>query len=395
MTSEAVGVVLAGGDGVNLAPLTPYIDKHLISILGKPLVYYPASSIVSLGIRRLFVIARDESGICDVLRRMLGEIDIACLKARRTLEETLEALALELHNVETVIISFGDVVMPIEAYRLAFSAHLSSGQYVTILISPLPDVRGYYEVNTIGGISIMKQDLHRPGYAWTGVLIAESEFLKALLESKGDLNKAFSLIKGVNLAYWSGWFVDVTYPWDILQCVRQLLDGLQHARISKDADISPKAVIEGPVIVEDNARIDHGAIIRGPVYIGRGAYVGTNALIRNYTSLEEGSSIGAISEVSESWIGRNATIGRGCFLGNSVVGDESVIEPGFVSLNVLPSGVELSHLTPIIIKGRKIVKLGVIIGPKARVGANSVAFAGSMVEANTYIPPLSTLRPGA
>lgn len=146
------------------------------------------------------------------------------------------------------------------------------------------------------------------------------------------------------------------------------------------------------MIIDEGARIDHGAIIRGPVYIGRNAYVGNNALIRNNTSLEEESVIGADAEITESLIGYRATVGRGSFIGSSIVGDESTIEPGVVTLNVLPSGVEVSHLSPVIIKGKSIAKLGAIIGPKARVGANSVIYPGSIIEHNRYIPPLSILK---
>jgi glucose-1-phosphate thymidylyltransferase len=225
------------------------------------------------------------------------------------------------------------------------------------------------------------------------VLIAEDEFLNSLYELDGDINGALRAFKGnVNVALWSGWFVDVSYPWDLLSAIKYLLSGLSEARVSKDADVSPRAVIEGPVIIDGGARVDHGAIIRGPVYVGKDVYVGNNAIIRNNTSLEEGSVVGADAEITESLIGRKATVGRGSFIGSSVIGDESTVEPGVVTLNVLPTGVEVSHLTPVIVRGKQIAKLGAIIGPRARIGANSVIYPGAIIEANRYVQPLSILK---
>ena len=66
--------------------------------------------------------------------------------------------------------------------------------------------------------------------------------------------------------------------------------------------------------------------------------------------------------------------------------------PGVVTLNVLPSGVEVSHISPVIVKGKQIAKLGAIVGPRARIGANSVIYPGSIIDANKYVQPLSILK---
>ncbi|MFB6471153.1 MAG: nucleotidyl transferase, partial [Vulcanisaeta sp. AZ3] len=285
------------------------------------------------------------------------------------------------------------VILPQDAYELALSSHVSSGKAVTILMTPLSDLQGYFEVEINNGTSINKVSIHKSGYAWAGVLVAERDFLSLLRENDGDLNRTLSSLRGnVNVALWSGWFVDVSYPWDLLSAVKYLLGNANEARISKDAEVSPRATIEGSVIIDSGAKIDHGAIIRGPAYIGVDTYVGNNAIIRNNTSLEEGSVVGADAEVTESLVGVRTTVSRGSFIGNSVIGDESTIEPGVVTLNVLPSGVEVSHLSPVIVKGKRLAKLGMIVGPRARIGANSVIYPGSIIDANKYIQPLSILK---
>ena len=390
---EVIGVVLGGGKGTNMDPLTPYIDKPLIRLLGRPLIYYPTSNMVQLGLRTIYVVSRNPTRVGNEVGQYFSNVSIENVGQRGDDINSAFKMINEVVGKGTVVVSFGDVVLPKEAYELALNSHVNSGRPVTILMTPLSDLQGYFEVQVNDVVAINKVAEHKSGYAWTGILVAEREFLTSLHEVDGNINEALRQFRGnVNVALWSGWFVDVSYPWDLLSAIRYLMSDLREARVSKDSDVSPRAAIEGPVIIDEGARVDHGAIIRGPVYVGRNAYVGNNALIRNNTSLEEGSVIGADAEITESLIGYRATVGRGSFIGSSVIGDESTIEPGVVTLNVLPSGVEVSHLSPVIVRGKQLAKLGAIVGPKARVGANSVIYPGSIIGHGRYVPPLSILK---
>ncbi|MDT7864189.1 MAG: NDP-sugar synthase [Vulcanisaeta sp.] len=390
---EVIGVVLGGGKGTNMEPLTPHLEKSLIRLLGKPLIYYPIKNLAQLGLRRMYVISRNPQRISNELGRYFEGVSLESIgQGGDDLNSALK-MVKEVSGKGTTLISFGDVVLPQEAYELALNSHVNSGKAITVLMTPLSDLQGYFEVEVVDGVVINKVSTHKSGYAWTGILVTERDFLNSLYELDGDINGALRLFRGnVNVALWSGWFVDVSYPWDLLSAIKYLLSDLSEARVSKDADISPKAMVEGPVVIDAGAKVDHGAIIRGPVYIGNDVYVGNNAIIRNNTSLEEGAVIGADAEITESLIGRKATVGRGSFIGSSIIGDESTIEPGVVTLNVLPTGVEVSHLSPVIIKGKQLAKLGAIVGPGTRIGANSVIYPGSIVEANKYIQPLSILK---
>lgn len=395
--SGIVGVVLGGGRGARMEPITPYVDKVLVRILGKPLIYYPLNSLLNLGLGKVYLISRNPTTLSSELAQYVEHRDVEYVtQGGEGLEDAL-SLIYEVVAHGTVMVTFGDVLMPPDAYRLALDSHMSSGASVTMLTTPMPDLQDYIEVGVEGDhITVAEATQHKAGYALAGVLVAEGEFLRALHEHGGDLNSVLGEFRGrVNLAVWSGWFIDITYPWDLLNAVRHLLSGLRESRISGSARISPRAVVEGPIVVDDGAEVDHGAIIKGPVYIGRDSYVGNNALVRNNTSIEEGAVVGADAEVTESLIEPRATVGRGSFVGDSVIGHEAVIEPGVVTLSVLPSGVEVSHVTPVVVKGKVVSKLGLIAGPRCRIGANSVIYPGTVVEPNRYVPPLSILKPHA
>jgi glucose-1-phosphate thymidylyltransferase len=64
------GILLAGGYGSRLFPITQAISKHLLPVYNKPMIYYPLSNLIQAGITSTLIIAKDED--LKAYQKLLG-----------------------------------------------------------------------------------------------------------------------------------------------------------------------------------------------------------------------------------------------------------------------------------------------------------------------------------
>ncbi|OYT51055.1 MAG: hypothetical protein B6U73_02715 [Desulfurococcales archaeon ex4484_204] len=377
-------VVLAGGAGKGLKTLTGGRPKALFKIAGKSVIEYVLNSLIDVGIKKVTLVTDKPSEFEDVTIKYGRKLSFDLREQEGT--EVIGALLTARDELSRgSLMVYSDTLVPKEAYEMVINTYGYSHAPV-IMVVPEEDTTLYGAVSiSINGCVegfIEKPVKHIEGaYAFGGLAVFNEQIVR-LMERLGRLDEAISeycRTSPIKAAVWSGWWVDVGYPWNVLEALYYTLSEYRESVISRNAKVSPSAVIEGPVVIEDGAVVDHYAVVRGPVYVGKDSLIGTHAFVRPYTSVEDNAFIGSYSEVVWSLVGARATVGRGSFLGYSVVGEDAIVEPSVITKLLVKPEAEGIKAIREVKRRRKYYKIGAFIGRGARVTTCRVIEPGTEI----------------
>lgn len=372
-------VVLAGGLTNRMLPLTENYPRALLSLMGKPLFMHSLTRALRATAGEGIVVVSSDVPVGEVLRHLQssGIAADVTVKVQRNMgiEGALLAAGESLEGDDWFMLVYGDVITEEEAFRLLLDVHRGSGR-PSALVIPSPEVRTYgvarVEGNMVSGF-FEKPDVET-SYVVGGAFVLPYEIL-SLMESGARFTEALNhLVErvGVHAAFWPGRWVAVDYPWDLISALYNLMNSDCGITIARSARVAPTAVLEGCVVVDEGAVVDHFAVIKGPVYIGRNSFVGVGAFVREYSSIEEGAVVGAYSEVKRSILQPYSTVGSFSLVTDSVLGYKSVAEPRTTVVSMLAEGHTTVRELPLQGIVKKSRKLGVFLSPHARVKAGSV-----------------------
>ena len=108
---------------------------------------------------------------------------------------------------------------------------------------------------------------------------------------------------------------------------------MKETRIANDVIIGANVELKNSVIIESGTEISAGAVLNGPLYIGPNSYIGNNTLIRDHCSIGEGTVVGFGSEIKNSILFEGAKIFGLCYVGDSVIGKDTILSSGVITVN--------------------------------------------------------------
>jgi len=184
---DVKGIILAGGLGTRLAPLTSVTNKHLLPIWNKPMIYYPIQTLVDAGIKEIMLVTGGNNA-GDFLRLLgsgkefgLKHIEYTYQKGQGGIADALR-LAKDFADGDKVVVVLGDNIIekPITKSIEKFKKQKKGAR---ILIKKVSDPQRFGVVEFKNGkILRIAEKPKRPktNYAVTGVYMYDSEVFKII-----------------------------------------------------------------------------------------------------------------------------------------------------------------------------------------------------------------------
>jgi len=245
------GVVLAGGTGSRLYPLTKITNKHLLPIYDKPMIYYPIRTLVDAGIREILLVTGGKTA-GDFLRLLANGREFGLNHINYTYQEgeggIADALSLAEHfaDGEKLCVILGDNIIG-TSIRSAVDEFQRQPAGAKILLKEVPDAKrfGVAELkgNRIVGIE-EKPEQPRSNYAVTGVYMYDPtvfDKIRTLERSdRGeleitDVNNAYIREGVMSFAFLDGWWTDAGTFESLLRAANFVADAHRTAKDMAEA----------------------------------------------------------------------------------------------------------------------------------------------------------------
>ncbi len=349
------GLILSGGKGTRLRPITHTSAKQLVPVANKPVLFYGIESLVAAGVEEIGIIIAPETG--GEIREAAGDGSRFGVAITYIEQDAPSGLAHAVLTAEPFIedspfvMYLGDNLLRDGIIDLVRQFQ-SEEPDAMILLTSVPDPENY-GVAELDGDKVArlvekpkqpKSDLALVGvYMFTSAIFAAARAIEPSWRNELEITDAIQWLIEQGLRVdphiVRGWWKDTGQVQDMLDANRLILEDLTERVEGELID----SRVEGRVVIEPGARLER-ASVRGPAIIGAGSQI-TDAYVGPYTAIGEnvtieraeieysivlsGSSMRELDgRVEASLIGHNVRIARSPALPKAyrfVVGDNAEI----------------------------------------------------------------------
>ena len=347
--SAVQAVIMAGGEGSRLRPLTSNLPKPMLPVANKPLMEHIIELLKSHGTTDVVATVQFLS---SVIRNYFGDgSDLGISLSYATEEMPLGTAGSVLAASEllegTFLVISGDALTDIDL-TAALEFHRSRDAAATLVLKRMQDPLEFGIVMT-GEEGRIERFLEKPTWGQvfsdtinTGIYVLEPEVMDLIPPDQSYdfsselfplmLDKGLPLYGYITDSYWS----DVGNAEAFLQAQQDALGGRAGVAIEgfelqpgvwvgEDVAIDPTARINGPAVIGDNCRIGGGARINSNTVIAPNCQIGEDAVLTRAVLLER-AHIGSYARVRGGVVGRNSSLGRSAVLEEgAVLGDQVTV----------------------------------------------------------------------
>lgn len=327
-------IILVGGEGTRLRPLTHTTVKAMIPVLNKPFIEYVLRYLNSHNIEEVILAMGYKP---DCITDYFGDATELGPKLVYSIETSQMGTAGAVKNAERYIDSAfavmnGDIFTDLDLSDM-LEFHRKKGAKVTIALTPVEDPSRFGVVETDDENRVTRFiEKPKPGQVSSnminaGIYIVEREILDRIPPNQRcmfehDIFPALlaegELVFGyVSHAYW----IDTGTPQQYLQLNRDLMSGksIQSAfkktdiRIGPKSSVHPQAKLTGPILIDSNCVIGKGVELKGPVSIGQGCKIAEGAVLEN-SILWQNVSVGDKAVLKDCIVANNSHIDKSAYL---------------------------------------------------------------------------------
>jgi NDP-sugar pyrophosphorylase family protein len=341
-------IILVGGEGTRMRPLTTHLPKNIVPVCGVPFLTYQIEFLKKIGVKEIvFSIGYRPEDI----KKVYGDGRKLKVKIHYALEKAPLGTAGAMKNSEKfvkgspVVVLNGDILTDIPLKKM-IELHYKNKNTATLGLVRVEDPTAYGLV-LLDSKNRITKFLEKPAPEEVvtdtinaGVYVFEPEVFKLIPEGqnysaeRGLFPNLLNMRKNFGGYVWEGYWQDIGTPWKYLVTHWDVLNGAfpvfaslnqkeNKIFIGKNVSVGKGALIKGPAIIEDGCKIGEGARILPYAVLGKKCVIGKNSMVSR-SVLWSGVTIGEHVKLEE------VILGRGCQVPNhsrlaagSVLGDYS------------------------------------------------------------------------
>ncbi len=189
---ERKGIILAGGNGTRLAPITSAISKQLMPVYDKPMIYYPLTTLMMAGIKKILIITKKCDN--DSFKRLFGNGEQLGISIEYAIQEKPEGIAQafiiarEFIGLSPVVLALGDNIFHGSNLVNSLKIANENTDFSTIFAYPVKDPERYGVVEFDSNFNVLnieeKPKKPKTIYAITGLYFYDNSVVRKVSKLK-------------------------------------------------------------------------------------------------------------------------------------------------------------------------------------------------------------------